>query len=122
MKKFAILTLKPRSHVRILVYRTLASPQTSVGVRLSRIRDKRIPTDVCGEANRTWAIEQQNLLFSSQENVEKKFVFILFTEGCLIFYNRSFSEMSNRCNKPTTNICLGSLSRIFKNLKMSSLL
>ena len=28
----------------------LASPQTSFGVRLSRMRDKRTPKDVCGEA------------------------------------------------------------------------
>ena len=32
-------------------YNKIASPQTSFGVRLSRIRDKRTPKDVFGEAN-----------------------------------------------------------------------
>ena len=40
----------------------LASPQTSVGIRLSRIhfsmRDNRTPTDVCGEAKGYWTEER----------------------------------------------------------------
>ena len=45
----------------------LASPQTSVGVRLSRIhfsmRDNRTPTDVCGEAKGYWTGERNAILF-----------------------------------------------------------
>ena len=44
----------------------LASPQTSVGVRLSRIhfsmRDNRTPTDVCGEAKGYWTGERNAIL------------------------------------------------------------
>ena len=44
----------------------LASPQTSVGVRLSRIHfsmhDNRTPTDVCGEAKGYWTEERNAIL------------------------------------------------------------
>ena len=41
--------------VRLLVLPwQLASPQTSLGARLSRIHDKRTPKDVCGEATWQW--------------------------------------------------------------------
>ena len=47
--------------VRLLVLPwPLASPQTSLGVRLSRIHDKRTPKDVCGEATWQWATVKED--------------------------------------------------------------
>ena len=49
-KHVVCVSLETNHKVICYIIHQLASPQTSFGVRLSRMRDKRTPQDVCGEA------------------------------------------------------------------------
>ena len=53
----AVLSLKPRSHVWIFIYRTLTSPTSEAGTRDEPLRTS------AWEANRTWAIGLESKLY-----------------------------------------------------------